>query len=124
MHKPVTYLKNKCIKFTLFSDTDIKSSHVSTQFPASLEKSESYYFCNTCFFIDDLSCYTYYDLMCITTPRCNQSNGKTHFTDKPGKNVVNTSKNGLSSNLFKITLWLCNTLKPNSKLEIEYFFTD
>ena len=50
-------------------------------------------------------------------------NGKTHFTEKPGKNnVVNTSKNGPSSNLFKITSWLCN--KPNSKLETDYFFTD
>ena len=55
---------------------------------------------------------------------CNQSNGKTHFTEKPGKNVLNTSKNGPSSNLFKITSWLCNMLKPNSKLETDYFFLD
>ena len=48
----------------------------------------------------------------------------THFTEKPGKNVSNTSKNGPSSNLFKITSWLCNMLKPNSKLETDYFFTD
>ena len=48
--------------------------------------------------------------------RCNQPYGKKHFTEKPVKNVVNTSKNGPSSNLFM--------LKPNSKLETDYFFTD
>ena len=53
-----------------------------------------------------------------------QPNGKTHYTEKSGKNVVNTSKNGPTSNLFKVTLWLCNMLKPNSKLETDYFFTE
>ena len=31
-----------------------------------------------------------------------QPNGKTHFTEKSGKNMVNTSNNGPSSNTFKI----------------------
>ena len=66
-------------------------------------KSENCSHFNTCFFTDDRSCNTYYDIMCITTPRCNQPNGKTHFTEKPSKNVVNTSKNGPFVNLFKIT---------------------
>ena len=53
--------------------------------------------------------------MCIAKPRCNQPNGKTHFIEKPGKNVVNTSKNGLSSNLFKITIpWV--VIKKKIKL--------
>ena len=56
--------------------------------------------------------------MSITTPRCNQPNGKTHFTEKPGKNVVNTSKNGASSNLFNGS-WLRNMLKPNGKPETD-----
>ena len=30
------------------------------------------------------------------------------FPKKPGKNVVNTSRNGPSFNLFKIISWLCN----------------
>ena len=50
--------------------------------------------------------------------------GKTDFTEKPGKNVANTSKYKSSSNLFKTTSWFCNMLKPNSKFETECFFTD
>ena len=48
----------------------------------------------------------YYDIMGITsTARCNQPNTKTHFTEKRGRNVMNTSINHPSSTLFKMTSW-------------------
>ena len=72
-----------------------------------------------------MSCNTYYDIMYITsTPRGNQPDGKTHSTEKPGKNVVDTSNNGPSPNRFKITSWMFNRLKPNTKLETDYIFID
>ena len=90
-----------------------------------------------CFYLYDADCFSMCDhfrpyaicdymasLIITSTPRCNQPKTKAHFTEKPGRNVVNTSKNGTTSTLFKITSWLRNMslVKPNSKLQTDYFF--
>ena len=45
-----------------------------------------------------------------------QPNGKTHFPEKSGKNMVNTSNNGPSSNMFKITSYCAINQISNLKL--------